>query len=29
VFDWGKNSRCLNTLFDDLAQPLELTKRAA
>jgi hypothetical protein len=29
LFDWGKNARCLHTLFDDLTQPLELTKRAA
>lgn len=29
MFDWGKNARSLHTLFDDLAQPLELTRRAA
>lgn len=29
IFDWGKNHRALQTLFSDLAEGLELMRRAA
>lgn len=29
MFDWGKNARCLQLLFEDLVAPIELAKRAA